>query len=270
LKTEIIQFLGEYIDDIENRWRAQLQMEMPELFKDSLRAELTERTITKAIKTIQSYLDHEDLDLLVQEISEVEKPIRKFMPLLEAFETSTYDVLLEKRSKTPEELVTILQSIRKVKKRIYTKVVDLYEERYEKIISLQKLALKELSTPIMPIFDHVIVVPIIGTIDTERAKQIMENVLNAVVKNKSKIVLIDITGVPVVDTVVAHHLIQVVSAVHIVGGKSMLVGIRPEIAQTLVTLGIDLSSVSTLGTLQEGVQKALQLTNRTIGEVNEQ
>ncbi|WP_276309712.1 STAS domain-containing protein [Kurthia gibsonii] len=95
----------------------------------------------------------------------------------------------------------------------------------------------------------------------------MENVLHAVVSNKSEVVLIDITGLLVLDTVVAHHLIEVVNAIHIVGGKSMLVGIRPEIAQTIVQLGVNLSDVTTLGTLQEGIEKALEETNRCIREV---
>ena len=106
--------------------------------------------------------------------------------------------------------------------------------------------------------------PLIGTIDTERAKLIMENLLNGVVKHRSEVVLIDITGVPVVDTMVAHHLIQAADAVRLVGSKCMLVGIRPEIAQTIVNLGIDLTQVMTTNTLRKGIEKALELTGRKI------
>ena len=80
------------------------------------------------------------------------------------------------------------------------------------------------------------VMPLVGTIDTERAKLIMENLLEGVVKQRAEVVLLDITGVPVVDTMVAHHIIQAADAVRLVGAKCMLVGIRPEIAQTIVTL----------------------------------
>lgn len=106
--------------------------------------------------------------------------------------------------------------------------------------------------------------PLVGTIDTERAKKIMENLLNGVVKHRSQVVLIDITGVPVVDTMVAHHIIQASEAVRLVGAKCLLVGIRPEIAQTIVNLGIDLSQVTTKNTLQKGIQTALEMTNRKI------
>lgn len=106
--------------------------------------------------------------------------------------------------------------------------------------------------------------PLIGTIDTERAKQIMENLLSGVVKHRSEVVLIDITGVPVVDTMVAHHIIQAADAVRLLGAKCMIVGIRPEIAQTIVNLGIDLNQITTKSTLRKGMEAALALTNRKI------
>ncbi len=147
---------------------------------------------------------------------------------------------------------------------MYNKVVNTYATSWEKTVSLQKVALQELSAPLLPIFEKISVMPLIGTIDTERAKLIMENLLNGVVKHRSEVVLIDITGVPVVDTMVAHHLIQAADAVRLVGSKCMLVGIRPEIAQTIVNLGIDLTQVMTTNTLRKGIEKALELTGRKI------
>lgn len=111
--------------------------------------------------------------------------------------------------------------------------------------------------------------PLIGTIDTERAKQIMENLLSGVVKHRSEVVLIDITGVPVVDTMVAHHIIQAADAVRLLGAKCMIVGIRPEIAQTIVNLGIDLNQITTKSTLRKGMEAALALTNRKIVKLEE-
>jgi rsbT co-antagonist protein RsbR len=129
---------------------------------------------------------------------------------------------------------------------------------------LQKIALQELSTPLIPVFEKISVLPLVGTIDTERAKFIMENLLSGVVKHRADVVLIDITGVPVVDTMVAHHIIQAADAVRLVGSKCMLVGIRPEIAQTIVNLGIDLNQIITTSTLRKGIEKALEMTNRQI------
>ena len=147
-------------------------------------------------------------------------------------------------------------------------VVDAYSKVWEKTVSLQKIALQELSASLIPVFDKISVMPLVGTIDTERAKLIMENLLQGVVKHRAEVVLLDITGVPVVDTMVAHHIIQAADAVRLVGAKCMLVGIRPEIAQTIVTLGINLTDFTTTSTLQRGMEQALALTNRAIVEVN--
>src|SRR5690606_22137919 len=110
--------------------------------------------------------------------------------------------------------------------------IQAYSKTWERTVSLQKIALQELSASLIPVFEKVSVMPLVGTIDTERAKLIMENLLEGVVKHRAEVVLLDITGVPVVDTMVAHHIIQAADAVRLVGAKCMLVGIRPEIAQT--------------------------------------
>lgn len=148
--------------------------------------------------------------------------------------------------------------------------VAAYSKTWERTVSLQKIALQELSASLIPVFEKVSVMPLVGTIDTERARLIMENLLEGVVKHRAEVVLLDITGVPVVDTMVAHHIIQAADAVRLVGAKCMLVGIRPEIAQTIVTLGINLNEFTTTSTLQRGVEQALAWTNRKIVEVDEQ
>ncbi|MBS2967463.1 STAS domain-containing protein [Metabacillus sp. KIGAM252] len=144
-----------------------------------------------------------------------------------------------------------------------------YAASWERTVSLQKIALQELSAPLIPVFEHITVMPLVGTIDTERAKRIMENLLDGVVKHRSQVVLIDITGVPVVDTMVAHHIIQASEAVRLVGAKCLLVGIRPEIAQTIVNLGINLNQITTKNSLQKGIEAALEMTNRNIVSTEE-
>jgi rsbT co-antagonist protein RsbR len=143
-------------------------------------------------------------------------------------------------------------------------IVSVYSSTWERTVSLQKIALQELSAPLIPVFDGITVMPLVGTIDTERAKQIMENLLKGAVKHRSEVVLIDITGVPVVDTMVAHHIIQAADAVRLIGAKCMLVGIRPEIAQTIVNLGIDLNQFTTKNNLKKGIEAALEITNKKI------
>lgn len=148
-------------------------------------------------------------------------------------------------------------------------IIEAYSKTWERTVSLQKIALQELSASLIPVFDKISVMPLVGTIDTERARLIMENLLQGVVKHRAEVVLLDITGVPVVDTMVAHHIIQAADAVRLVGAKCMLVGIRPEIAQTIVTLGINLNDFTTTSTLQRGVEQALALTDRKIVEVEQ-
>jgi len=148
-------------------------------------------------------------------------------------------------------------------------LVNSYTGNWENIVSLQRVALQELSAPLIPVIDQITVMPLIGTIDTERAKLIMENLLEGVIRHNAAVVLIDITGVPVVDTMVAHHIIQAAEAVRLIGSTCILVGIRPEIAQTIVTLGIDLSKFSTKSSLRKGFLAALEITNRKIVDLKE-
>ncbi|WP_223703072.1 RsbT co-antagonist protein RsbRA [Sutcliffiella deserti] len=147
---------------------------------------------------------------------------------------------------------------------VYNEIVKTYTGTWEHTVSMQKIALQELAAPLIPVFDRISVMPLVGTIDTERARQIMENLLQGVVKHRAEVVLIDITGVPVVDTMVAHHIIQAAEAVRLVGAKCLLVGIRPEIAQTIVNLGINLDQIITKNSLKKGIETALEITNRKI------
>ncbi|AXF57344.1 STAS domain-containing protein [Salicibibacter kimchii] len=150
---------------------------------------------------------------------------------------------------------------------LISNLVDEAAKMRENVINTQNHALKELSVPLIPVFNDISVMSLIGTIDTKRSQYIMENLLEGIVDHRSQVVLIDITGVPVVDTMVAHHIIKVYEAVRLVGAQCILVGIRPEIAQTIINLGIDLSNFSTTSTLQKGVEAALEITNREVRQV---
>ncbi|MFQ3661523.1 MAG: PAS domain-containing protein [Chloroflexaceae bacterium] len=130
----------------------------------------------------------------------------------------------------------------------------------EEIIKAQQHALRELSTPLLPLSKRVVLLPIIGSVDTARAHQLIETLLEGVAKHRAAIALIDITGVQVVDTQVANALIQAARAVYLLGARVMLTGIRPEVAQTLVHLGVDLSGILTRGTLQDGIAYAFGAT----------
>jgi PAS domain S-box-containing protein len=128
----------------------------------------------------------------------------------------------------------------------------------QQIIDAQRSALRELSTPLIPISDDVVIMPLIGTIDSGRAQQVMETLLEGVARYQASLAILDITGVSVVDTQVAQALISAAQAVRLLGAQVMLTGIQPQIAQTLVHLGVDLSSIVTRGNLQSGIVEALR------------
>jgi anti-anti-sigma factor len=123
----------------------------------------------------------------------------------------------------------------------------------EELIAAQAAALAELSTPCIPISDQVLVMPVIGAIDTRRAQQIMETLLREIETSQARIAIIDITGVTVVDTLVAQGLIRAAQAAQLLGAQVVLTGMRPEVAQTLVGLGADLRGIITRSTLQDGI-----------------
>jgi rsbT co-antagonist protein RsbR len=127
----------------------------------------------------------------------------------------------------------------------------------QQIIDAQRAALRELSSPLIPIADDVVIMPLIGSIDTRRAQDIMETLLEGVAYHQARTAIIDITGVAVIDTQVANALIQAAQAVRLLGAGVILTGIGPAMAQTLVSLGADLSGIDTQGTLQAGITSAL-------------
>ncbi len=127
----------------------------------------------------------------------------------------------------------------------------------QQVIDAQRAAIRELSTPLIPISDTTVIMPLIGTIDSARTIQIMETLLEGVARNRATIAILDITGVQIVDTQVASALIRAAQAVKLLGAQVIITGIRPDVAQTLVHLGIDLSGILTRGTLQSAIEYAL-------------
>jgi PAS domain S-box-containing protein len=128
---------------------------------------------------------------------------------------------------------------------------------HEQVIAAQQAALRELSTPLIPLTDDLVAMPLIGTIDSNRAQQVIETLLTGVTASRASTAILDITGVQVVDTQVADALLRAAQAVKMLGARVVLTGIRPEIAQTLVGLGLDLSGIVTRATLQSGIAFAL-------------
>src|SRR3954462_6827074 len=139
-----------------------------------------------------------------------------------------------------------------------TVAVGFIQER-ERVIRQQQEAIRELSTPVLQVRERLLILPIIGVIDPQRARQLTEQLLRAIRANRAKVVVIDITGVPAVDATVANHLVQTVEASRLLGASCIVTGLSPEIAQTLVTIGVDLGKMNTVGDLQGGIEEAERL-----------
>jgi rsbT co-antagonist protein RsbR len=142
--------------------------------------------------------------------------------------------------------------------------IDTYINSRERTIREQQEAIQELPTPVLPFREGMLLVPIIGMIDTQRARALTEQLLGAVRDNRAKVVVMDITGVQAVDSKVGNHLVQTVEAARLMGATVIAAGISPEIAQTMVTLGIDLGRMTTLGDLQSGIERAEELLGYTV------
>lgn len=142
--------------------------------------------------------------------------------------------------------------------------VTTYQRAREDIINRQQQELLELSTPVIKLWDGVLAVPMIGTLDSSRTQLVMESLLQRIVETESTLAIIDITGVPTVDTLVAQHLIKTVTAIRFMGADCIICGIRPQIAQTIVHLGIDLQGVSTKATLADALALALKRTGYVV------
>jgi len=123
----------------------------------------------------------------------------------------------------------------------------------EEIIASQNALIQELSAPILPLADDIVALPLVGAIDSARARRITEMLLTTIIRTRARTVIVDISGVPVVDTGVANHLLRTAAEARLLGTTMILVGISPEIAQTMVQLGIDLSSIRTFSTVRDGL-----------------
>jgi len=179
--------------------------------------------------------------------------------LKEPLFTILRDEIKDDAGKLAEEMWTATRLVDKLG--LYT--TEVYQRSRDDIIKRQARELLELSTPVVQLWDKILALPLIGTLDSERTQTVMENLLNHIVRSGAEIAIIDITGVPTVDTLVAQHLIKTVSAARLMGADCVISGIRPQIAQTIVHLGLQLDVISK-ATMADAFALALKRTGQVV------
>jgi rsbT co-antagonist protein RsbR len=167
--------------------------------------------------------------------------------------------LFEKYQNDFNLLNRVLDAYEPAANRIANTVGVSFVQERERVIRQQQEAIRELSTPVLQVRERLVILPIIGALDSQRANQLTEQLLRAIRTNRAKVVVIDITGVPEVDSTVANHLVQTVDASRLMGASVIITGLSAEIALTLVTIGVDLSKVNAVGDLQGGIEEAERL-----------
>jgi rsbT co-antagonist protein RsbR len=171
---------------------------------------------------------------------------------------------VRKEISDPDDLFRAITTVTLLLDRLALLTMEAFMATREELISRQQQELLELSTPVVKLWDGILALPIIGTLDSARTQIVMENLLQTVVATNSKVAIIDITGVPTVDTLVAQHLLKTITAARLMGAECIISGVRPQIAQTIVHLGIDLSQVITKAKLSDAFALALQRSGRSV------
>lgn len=170
--------------------------------------------------------------------------------------------------KSPAEAAALTLEVSFLLDDLALRTVESYQKGREQVIIRQQQEIAELSTPVVQLWDGVLAVPLIGTLDSARTQVVMENLLQSIVDYSAEIAVIDITGVPTVDTLVAQHLLKTVAAARLMGADCIISGIRPQIAQTMVHLGVELD-VATKSSLADAFALALERTGRTVRSIRE-
>ena len=174
--------------------------------------------------------------------------------------------LQQEYGSSPENLVRLIWQSTEVLDKLGLYTTEVFLKSREEVISRQQQEMLEVSTPVVELWTGILALPLIGTLDSNRTQIVMQNLLEAVVAKGADLAIIDITGVPTVDTLVAQHLLKTVAAARLMGADCIISGIRPQIAQTIIHLGVDLGDVLTKATLADALKLALKRKNLAIGK----
>lgn len=276
--SHVVELLDKRHDEIINRWIKD-RLESGE-FRDELipKKELrrqSEQIVDMLARSIRDS-DGDDFDSqaydemrrFLNEISHA-RAVKGYTPL----ENATYilslrntilPLLTEELEGNIDALLSEMNAFTRLLDRMGLVMVENYIRSREEIIHQQREDMMELSTPVIKVWDKILTLPIIGTLDSRRAQMMMEALLQKIVETSSTIAILDITGVKTMDTLVANHLIKTVTAARLMGARCILTGVSPAIAQTMVQLGIDLTQITTRAQMSDGIKLALEMLGRSV------
>jgi rsbT co-antagonist protein RsbR len=196
-------------------------------------------------------------------------PVELYLGAYNFYLRTVMQHFVEAYGNKPEQLVPIFMSLLKLVFFDMGLATETYLFQRERTIREQQEAIREISTPVLPLRERLLLLPIIGAIDPPRAQQITTQLLHGIRTHRAKVVVMDITGVPTVDSAIANHLIQTVQAARLMGAMVIVSGLSPEVAHALVRIGVDLSTVNTVGTLQDGIEAAERLLGYAVHKVDD-
>jgi rsbT co-antagonist protein RsbR len=265
---ELVAYLREKRSDLREEWASRISqakllgvMSQDEIFSEvtAVYDNYVDALETGSIETLQAYA--RDLsDRIIPRGVETHEVLGIVLLLRDVLARE----LFVRYQSDPEQLGHVLDIYEPAANRVAVTVGVSFVEQRERIIREQQAAIRELSTPVLRVRDRLLILPIIGGLDTQRARQLTQQLLSAIRETRAKMVVIDITGVGMIDLTVANHLVQTVEAARLMGARAIITGLSSEVAQTLVDLGVDLSMMQTVGDLQGGLEEAERLLGYTV------
>jgi rsbT co-antagonist protein RsbR len=273
LLQELVAYLRERRTELREEWARRISeaellgvMSDDEIFSEATEVydNYVDALETGSIETLQSYA-RELSERIIPRGVETHEVLGIVLLLRDVLARS----LFAKYQKDLDLLNRILNSYEPAANRIAVTVGVSFVEERERVIHEQQEAMRELSTPVLQLREHLLILPIIGALDSSRARQLTEQLLGAIQERRATVVVIDITGVATIDRTVANHLVQTVEASRLMGASTILTGLSSEIAQTLVDLDVDLSMMKTVGDLQGGLVEAERLAGQRGGDASD-
>ena len=273
LLQELVAYLRERRTKLREEWARRISeaellgvMSDEEIFSEATEVydNYVDALETGSIETLQSYA-RELSERIIPRGVETHEVLGIVLLLRDVLARS----LFAKYQKDLDLLNRILDSYEPAANRIAVTVGVSFVEERERVIHEQQEAMRELSTPVLQLREHLLILPIIGALDSSRARQLTEQLLGAIQERRATVVVIDITGVATIDRTVANHLVQTVEASRLMGASTILTGLSSEIAQTLVDLDVDLSMMKTVGDLQGGLVEAERLAGQRGGDASD-